>query len=203
MKSIALAALIACFGVTGCVAPINIRNAERHAQAGYAAQRNGDWDTARRQFAQAVVNADLGDAEPHGKVVVNYEYGRALGVTCFYEEAEKYLLRSKELEEQQGQSPYLALYELGLLVEKQQLYAKAASYFSQLVPLMEKAGLRTRYPLGIADAYERYANALQEVGRRAEADSQRQQANAIRTENPGAKPFGLLTPYGTACTKAS
>lgn len=201
MKSLVLAAVIACLGIAGCVAPINVRNAERHAQAGYAAQRNGDWETARRQFAQAVVNADLGDADLNGKATVNYEYGRALGVTCFYEESEKYLLRPKEFDEQQGQSPYLALFELGLLAEKQKQYAKAASYFSQLIPLMEKAGLRTKYPLGVVEAYEQYANSLQEIGKGHEAGLMRQQANSVRAENPDAKPFGRLTPYGSACTK--
>ena len=179
MKS-AIVIFAACPGIAGCAAPINLRNAEAHAQAGYSAQRNGDWDTARRQFAQAVVNANFGGAEAHGKAIVNYEYGRALGVTCFYEEAEKYLLRSKEFEEQQGQSPHLALYELGLLSEKQALYSKAAMYFSQLIPLMEKAGLRSRYPLGVADAFERYATALQAIGKGTEAEAQRHQAQVLR-----------------------
>ena len=75
MKS-AIAILAAGLGIAGCAAPINMRNADVHAQAGYSAQRNGDWDTARRQFAQAVVNADLGGAEAHGKAIVNYEYVR-------------------------------------------------------------------------------------------------------------------------------
>jgi tetratricopeptide (TPR) repeat protein len=202
MKS-AFAAVLVCSLLVGCAAPINIRNAEKHAQAGYVAQRNDDWDTARRQFAQAVVNADLGGAEAQGKGVVNYEYGRTLGVTCFYEEAEKYLLRSKEFQEQQGQSPHLALYELGLLTEKQRLYVKAAAYFSQLIPLMEKAGLQSQYPLGVADAYERYGNALKELGKDTDARLAAQKASSIRAENPNAKPFGRVTPYGTACAKAS
>lgn len=200
---IAVAAVVASSLLVGCAAPINIKNAERHAQAGYVAQRNNDWDTARRQFAQAVVNADLGGAEAQGKGIVNYEYGRALGVTCFHEEAEKYLLRSKEFQEQLGQSPYLALYELGLLTEKQRQYAKAAAYFSQLIPLMEKAGLQSQYPLGVADAYERYGKALKELGKDAEARLAEQKASSIRVENPDAKPFGRVTPYGTACTKGS
>jgi len=180
-----------------------MRNAEAHTQAGYAALRKGDWDAARRQFAQAVVNADLGGADARGKGVVNYEYGRTLGVTCFYEEAEKYLLRAKELGEQMGVSPHLPLFELGLLSEKQGNYLKAAGYFAQLIPFMEKEGLRTRYPLGVAEAFDHYANALQAIGKTTEAEAQRRQAQAIRTANPDAKPFGSVTPYGTLCAKAS
>lgn len=200
---LALLATIAAITFVGCAAPINVRNAEVHAQAGYAAQQRGDWDAAMRQFAQAVVNADLGGAEPRGKAIVNYEYGRALGVTCRYSEAEKYLLRSKEFDEQQGRSPYLPLYELGLLSEKQGSSLQASIYFSQLIPLMEKEGLRSRYPLGVADAYDRYASALQANGNSEKAATQRGEAMKIRAANPGATPFGAITPYGSACQKAS
>ena len=199
----ALVFTIAAVSLVGCAAPINVRNAEVHAQAGYAAQQRGDWDAAMRQFAQAVVNADLGGAEPRGRAIVNYEYGRALGVSCRYSEAEKYLLRSKEFDEKQGRSPYLPLYELGLISEKQGNSLQAANYFSQLIPLMEKEGLRSRYPLGVADAYDRYASALQTNGDSEKASIQRGEANKIRAANPGAARFGTVTPYGSACPTGS
>lgn len=189
--------------LAGCAAPINVRNAEAHAQAGYAAKARGDWETARRQFAQAVVNADLGDANPSGKGQVNYEYGRVLGIMCSWEEAEKYLLRSKQFSEQAGRAPYLSLYELGLLNEKRGNAAQAAKYFSELIPQMERANLREQYPLGVADAYERYADALEATGQSVEVKSKRAEARAIRVAHPDAKPFGSVTPYGTACAKAS
>lgn len=185
----------------GCAAPINVRNAEAHAQAGYAAERAGDWDGARRQFAQAVVNADLGNADVHGKAIVNYEYGRALGVTCEYAMSEKYLLRSKELVVQEGRAPYLPLYELGLLAEQQRKPQEAAQYFAELIPLMEQQGLLEHYPLGVADVHERYASALASLGKSVQASAQRAQASAIREANPNAKPFGSVTPYGSACSK--
>ena len=196
------ATLILVF-MAGCAAPINIRNAEAHAQAGYAAKARGDWDTARRQFAQAVVNADLGGADASGKGQVNYEYGRVLGVMCDWNQSETYLLRSKQFAEASGRSPYLSLYELGLLNEKQGKTTQAAKYFSDLLPLMEKENLRAKYPLGVADAYERYGAALAAAGQPAEAERSLQEARSIRGANPDAKPFGSLTPYGSACTKAS
>lgn len=189
--------------LTGCVSALNVRNAENHAQAGYAAQRSGNWDAARRQFAQAVVNADLGDADLSGKSIVNYEYGRALGVTCVYDEAEKYLIRSKTMKEQLNLSPYLALYELGLMNEKQGNYEASANYFAQLIPEMKKEGLQKKYPLGVADAYDRYASALEKTGKANEAALQRKEAGAIRAANPNAQPFGALTPYGSQCAKTS
>ncbi|MCV2371370.1 hypothetical protein [Roseateles oligotrophus] len=200
MRSFISLLVIAC-SVGGCASNINIRNADAHAQSGYNAQRNGDWEVARRQFAQAVVNADLGKAEAGGKAMVNYEYGRSLGVTCFWDESEKYLLRSKQFEEDRNHSPYLPLYELGLLTEKQGKSNQAASYFSQLIPLMEKEGLRAKYPLGVADAYERYAFALEATGKFAEAAKNRAEAHTLRAANSEAKPFGQVTPYGSACYK--
>jgi tetratricopeptide (TPR) repeat protein len=197
------AIIVACIAVSGCAGTINLRNAETHMQAGYAAQRQGDWPGAQRQFGLAVMNADLGGAPPHAKGVVYYEYGRALGVTCHYENAEKFLLQSKDMIEQEGQSPYLPLYELGLLSDKQGNYLKAVTYFSQLIPLMEKEGLLERYPLGVADAYERYGTDLQAAGRSTEAETKRARAREIRSQHVDAKPFGTPTPYGAACSPAS
>jgi tetratricopeptide (TPR) repeat protein len=189
--------------VAGCAAPINIRNAEAHAQAGYAAKARGDWDTARRQFAQAVVNADLGGADAAGKSQVNYEYGRVLGIMCDWDQSERYLVRSKQLVEESGRSPYLSLYELGLISEKQGKTAQAVKHFGELLPLMEEENLRARYPLGVADAYERYGAALAATRQPAEAERMLREARSIRAANPDAKPFGSVTPYGSACAKAS
>ena len=189
--------------VAGCASPINLRNAYAHADAGDAAMGRGEWALAMRQYAQAVVNADLGNAEPRFKQSVNYQYGRAMGVLCQYDDSEKYLLRSKQFSEAIGASPYLALYELGLVNEKQAKFDKAANYYAELLPLMEQAGLRSKYPLGAADAHERYANALKQTGRPQEAASQRDAAASIRASNPHAKPFGTVTPYGTRCSATS
>lgn len=199
-RQIFLAVLIAAL-TGGCAAPINLRNAGAHAQAGYAANAQGDWETARQQFAQAVYNADLGDAGSSVKGQVNYEYGRVLGIMCSWQESEKYLLRSKQFSEQGGRSAYLSLYELGLLNEKQGKSGQAAKYFAELLPLMEKENLRAKYPLGVADAYERYAAALVATGHAAEAEAKRGEAQTIRSANPNAMPFGSITPYGSACTK--
>jgi hypothetical protein len=148
---------VVALAIAGCAAPIEKRNAEAHFQPGYAAMQRGDWDAARRQFAQAVANADLGGVEPVDKAIMDYEYGRALGVTCFWEESEKYLLLSKQLDEQRGRSPFRSLYELALLTEREGKLAQAAYYFGQLIPFIEKEGLRTKYPLGVADVDDHYA----------------------------------------------
>ena len=189
--------------LVGCVSAINSRNSAAHAQAGYAALGRSDWPTARRQFAQAVVNADLGGLSLDDKLRVNYEYGRALGVTCFFEQAEKYLLRSKQFAEQSGASPHLSLLELGLVNEKQGKMSEASEYYAQLMPIVEREGVRNRFPLGVAEAYERYGETLKATGRAEAAAAALKEAAAIRIANPNAKPFGKSTPYGTLCEKAA
>ena len=121
--------------------------------------------------------------------------------TSFWDEAEKYLLRSKQFSEQQIHSPYLSLLELGLLTEKQGKTEQAASYFSQLMPLIEKEVLLSKYPLGVAFAYERYAKALEALGKTTEAKKYRNEASSIRAAIPDAQMSGVATPYGTACQK--
>jgi hypothetical protein len=46
--------------LSGCAHDVNRHNAVRYAEAGEAALLRGDWDAARRAYAQAAVNADLG-----------------------------------------------------------------------------------------------------------------------------------------------
>jgi tetratricopeptide (TPR) repeat protein len=187
----------------GCVSAINTRNAEVHAQAGYSAQGRGDWEMAARQFAQAVVNSDLADADPRGRATVNYEYGRAMGVVCRYDDSEKYLLRAKDFDEKSGRPPFLPLYELAVLNVYQRKYNQAIAYFQQLMPFIESEKLTTTAPLGVADAYEKWAIALEATGNQAGAEAMRAKAAKIRSENPNAKPLGPGTPYGTRCGKAS
>lgn len=194
-------ALLACICLVGCVSQINLVNADRHTQAGLVAERSGDWTTARSQFAQAVVNADLADANPHAKAIVNYEYGRALGVGCAYESAEKYLLRSKSFAELNHESPYLPVYELGVLSQFRGKAADAQRYFEMLIPLLEIEKLDQRYPMGVVDVYIRYAQVLEENGLTAVATDMRAKADSIRAAHPDAKPISNVTPYGSLCSQ--
>ncbi len=191
--------LLFLFMLTGCVSSLNLRNAEKYAQAGYSAQSQGNWEDAARFFGRAVVNADLGNGEPEGQGTVNYEYGRAMGVLCRYEYAEKHLLRAKEFFEKANISPHLPIYELGALYVFQKKYLSAVPYLSMLIPIIEREGLRDRAPLGVADAYEKLATSLEAVGRDVEAVAKQKEANLIREVNPNAKPIGGGTPYGTRC----
>ncbi len=199
-----LAMISFCCTLGGCVASaVNQRTAENYAQAGHAAIRAGDWNAALQYFSRAMVNADLGNFDDAQKARFSYEYGRALGITCHYPEAKKYLAESKKLAEQANHSSYLPLYELGLLSEKEGKPAAAAENFAQLLPQIERENLESRAPLGVADIYTRYAKALDATGKPAAAADARKKAETLIADNPNAMPLGSPTPYGTACNKVS
>ncbi len=180
----------------------SMRDAEIQAEAGFASIQKGDWDTARLLLARALINAERGKAPPAGQALLNYQYGRTLGVACAWEEAERHLQRAAQLDEQRGASPHLAIYELALMKQHQRRYDEAVKYFQQLIPMIEKQGLRETYPWGVADAYDRLASSLMASGRMAEAVAPREEAQRIRAAHPTAEPFGILTPYGSACARA-
>lgn len=91
-------------GATGVAwaSPINRKNAEHYTRHGAIAIANNDWQTARKAFTRAVVNADLGGVTPSTRAVLSYEYGRSLGATCFFDDATFYLNQAYDLDKQTG-----------------------------------------------------------------------------------------------------
>ena len=59
-----------------------------YKQKAAAAEERGDWDAARRIYATSFTDKNLGQTSPRYRSVLHYEYGRSLGVTCFFKEAE-------------------------------------------------------------------------------------------------------------------
>ena len=174
---------------------------DEYVERARTARSYGDWESAASQIAQAINHADLPRA---GAVrsTVHLEYGRALGVLCQYDEAEKYLLRSKDMAEKSGSPPLASLYELGALSVAQKKYAESIGHFSQLLPMIEREPHVKSSPLVVADAYEKYAVALAATGKAEQADIRRRQAGKIRETRPKTPPPGTITPYGAQCPKS-
>jgi hypothetical protein len=99
MRIPALSVVAGCVvALCGCVPlaqNINARNAATHEAAARIAARNGDWETARQQYAQALTNARLAHAGAAEEGRLGYEYGRVLGITCNYHLAEEMLDNSQ------------------------------------------------------------------------------------------------------------
>ena len=185
--------------VASCAAPINRETSKMTAQAGYSAQQQDAWDAARRNYAKAVVNAELGDLPPQKVAALNYEYGRSLGVTCYFDDAEKYLLKALKTDRETNGPTHMPLLELARLNYDQNKYHAAANYYSELLPIYEKYNVEKQDPVGVADVYKEYAVTLELVGENSESASFERRAVILNSKNSGQVSSTERTPYGKQC----
>lgn len=185
--------------LTGCVSAIQERASFNYTYKGALAQAQGDWQAARRSYARAVINAEQANLSPGRRALLNYEYGRSLGVTCLFEKAEYELNLAYDLDKQAGAPLYLSLVELARLNLDQQKYAAAVVYYERAVPELDRADMAKKAPIAHADILDEYAVALSAIGRIADAQIANQQAKKLRDENPKGFSITDRTPYGKYC----
>lgn len=203
MKLSTLAIVSVSILLTACVSSINKVTADNHAYAAHVAQSNNDWDTARRHWAKALVNAQLGDESTKKLAVFNYEYGRALGVTCFFDESEKYLQNAMKLDKQVSGPVYMSLLELARLNYDQNKFAQAVVYFEKLPTIYNEVKLDALDPIGTALVYEEYSVSLNRTNDKSKSKNFERKANSLRSYNPHNFSKSERTPYGTQCLNKS
>jgi len=186
--------------LTGCVGGINLYNANQYADAANAATRRGDWDGARRLWARVVVNADLGHAAKKRRALFYYEYGRATGVTCFFDLSEEYLNKAYELDRETAGPVYMSLLELARLNSDQKKYAQAIGYFERAIPELERVNAQMEAPIEYANILDEYSIVLSVVDRDADAAAAKSRAAMLRANNKGRYSISDRTPYGTQCS---
>jgi tetratricopeptide (TPR) repeat protein len=191
--------LVILVGLNGCAAPINERVARNYERVGAAAQARGDWDAARRAYARSATNADLARSSPQERAVYHYEYGRSLGVTCFFNEAERELNLAYDLDRQAGQPLYFSLVELARLTLDQHKFPQSVLYFERALTELDRANAGRDAPMGYADVLDEYALALSGAGRTQDSTTMRKRALEIRDANPGGHSITDRTPYGRHC----
>lgn len=196
---IAVVLVLGLLIAAGCGNPINRKTAQNYAGAGYQAINAGDWKLAQKNFGKAIVNAELGGAEPQHMAVLKYEYGRASGVVCDWTNAEAALKEAFNLDAANGGPSYMALYELGRMHFDRKQFAKARSYYDQVYLEFGKVGVETKDPLGFAQYLEEYVVILQETGAQQDAMTYQERAAKIRGMFPEGKSPTEKTPYGTQC----
>jgi len=194
-----LVLLVSSLVLTGCALP-HKSTSEKHAMAAMLAMKNENWDAARRAFARAVVHAELARLSPQIRAVLTYEYGRMLGITCFFDLAESELKRAHNLDRQAGNSLRFTLSELARLNFDQQKFPAATGYFEHALAVMAQEELPAHAPMAYADFLEEYAVALTEISRNAEAAAIKQKILSIRRTNPQGESSTDRTPYGKFCT---
>lgn len=185
--------------LVGCATPINKKIANNHMKAAIDASNNGNWDASRRHWAKVVVNSKLANAPEQKMAVFNYEYGLALGVTCYFEEAEKYLNLAYQQDINTGGPSYKDLIELARLNLNQKKWEKSINYFEKALPILNKINASTGAPHAYADILDDYANALENSNNQ-NSKKYRQEAKNIREKNPKSYSITEKIPYGEQCT---
>ncbi len=198
IRKTSLFILVVC--LVGCAAPINRKNAENYTRQGAIAIANNDWQSARRAFARAVVNAELGGVAPSTRAVLSYEYGRSLGATCFFDDASYYLEQAYDLDNQTGGPLYMSLVELARLHLDQGKFTEAAEYYKKAIPDLQRHNIPQLGAIGYAETLDEAAIALAATGQEAEASKLRLQAQTIHSAHPRQKSITDRTPYGKYCT---
>jgi len=191
--------LCTLFITQACANPINRQNAAKHAQAGGHASASGDWDTARRHWAKAVKNGELGNIPEKHQAIFYYEYARAAGITCFFDISETYLKKAYELDKKISGPSFLSLVELFRLNLDQNKYNEAVTNFKKALPLLEEINAPSQSPAEFSKLLDEFAVALQGIGKKDEANKVKERSAEVK-EN-AEHSITDRTPYGSSCTK--
>ncbi|WP_353192374.1 hypothetical protein [Pandoraea pnomenusa] len=195
------AMLCTVLGVTGCTTPVRKPSGPDYAAMGGAAEVRGDWDTARRDFGQAVLVADQSGWPASQRAAMHYDYGRALGVTCFYAEAERELSLAYDLDILTNRYRYPALIELARLALAQRQFVQSAKYFNRALGSLDRMDAARKAPFAYVELLEDYALALGGADDAKSATRIIDRAAKVRASLDAAdqRQATSRTPYGTHC----
>lgn len=172
---------------------------KHHLAVAYQAEYNGAWSTAETHYGKALVRAKSEGASEKVRAILNYQYGRALGVTCSFKEAEQHLLKAFELDEKTNGETFKDLTELARLHYDQENYPKAVSYFERNIHILEKLDAPNKAPIAYSDILFEYSQALHHTGNTSKAEDLKNKAMDIRNKHPEGYSITERTPYGKYC----
>ncbi len=199
MRKISSMVIILSVLLSGCAFSINLHNARKYDLAANDAIQKGDWKAARMYYSRAWGNAQMGRADTRTIARLRYEYGRASGVVCEWEEAELALNEAFELDKKSDGPRWMPLVELERMSIAQKDYKKAKSYFDKLMPILSEIQGETKDPLGYADLLDEFVLVLENIGEGESAKKHKKREKQLRDTFPGQKAHTEITPYGTQC----
>ena len=187
--------------IAGCATSINKKNVETHYNAGKRFELNGDPQSAKDQYAKALVNAKLANGEPALISMLTYNYGRMLGHTCQYEESERTLREALEIEKgvtgPNSGITSMRLFELARLNHDNGKFDKSVTYFEDGIPIVENLGIEQTDPIGYSNILEIYKNTLVKLSRVNESNLVQTKIDNLLVANPGKSPG--FTPLSYKC----
>lgn len=169
---------------------------ETYASAAHALIAKNNWGAACVAMSRAVQEAEERGFGPKTLVTLDYEYGRCLGVTGKFADAETYLLKALALDKQTGGPFYMDLTELARLNYDQAKFPEAIAYFEQDLLEMDRQGLADSASAAFIDILGEYGVALRKTGHEFEAGTMDARIKTIRAAHPVLVSHTDRTPYG-------
>jgi tetratricopeptide (TPR) repeat protein len=174
-------------------------NQRVHLQNAEAAEKTGNWESAQRSYYLALQNAERAGAGKKELAALNHKVGRASGITCKYDVAEKHLTKAYELDKKASGPAHNLLVELARMNLAQGKPVDAANNFEKALPGLEKARAQKYDPIGFAEVLEDYATALDKGGMQSQAKTVSARAAEVRAHSQGKAPVALRVAYGSHC----
>jgi len=178
---------------------------DEHEDAGLKAERAGDYRLAEQQFELALSNA-RSDRLPDDSFIsmATYNLGRVKGHLCKRKEAEQLLLEALKLEEKvsgpESRITNTRLFELARFYYDYSQFDRSVLFYSRAIPAAKITGVELDDPINLADVIEEYSKALENVGRPQDAQAAKQEADNLRTKNPGKKAKFFPVHYSRSCS---
>ncbi|HTO07550.1 MAG TPA: tetratricopeptide repeat protein [Myxococcota bacterium] len=188
-----------------CGMPFSQVKYDSYYECGLAESRAGNRDGASRCFSRAVTNAQRGRLGPESESASLFEYAKAIGHQCYYDEARTSFQRSLELEEQlaapRPKMQVVVLVELARLDLDTGQYTEAVHWYEREIPALRKVAVDRADPIAFADELDDFATALEQTGGGARATALRQESAQIRADHPGELPATVAEHYPKDCKK--
>jgi len=176
--------------ISGCISAPRRSSTGDIAKAATAAQKRGDWAVAVQLWKQAIEKENgfwrPGFARsPRLIAIYYYELGRSLGVLQQYDHAEKDLLQALRLDEKFHGSKGMDLVELARLNYARGNNARAASFFNQVLPRMDK--ISEDDPAAYIALLNEATAVFQALGQTSRASELKEKAEKFSAHHPNAK----------------
>lgn len=209
MKKIIPVLTATIFVLSGCVNTASrssqVDYSETYRQA-YMAMQKGEWLTYKKLMRTVIDKSTASNAPAEKRSIYWYEYGRASGVVCDWDDAEFSLTVSNNLDSKSGGPAYMSMNELGRISVVRKQFDKAVDYFTRgMKGFAEYQGKLSNkeYKPQLADAQilEEFAYALEQVkGKPSDVQRLKENAAEVRKKVVASGATNSdITPYGTQC----
>ena len=172
---------------------------------GLQAEARGDFAAARDAFWRASTKARRDGAAPAYQSAVLYNWGRMAGHTCHWAQSERLLQEALDIEVSVSGPDSGAisnrLFELARLHGDQGHATQAATHYERAVAMARRLGVGKSDPIGLANAYDDWAQALRGAGQPQQAAAAHAQGQTLRTQHPGQKARFIPRHYPKSCPR--